>query len=542
MTDGNELSRRGVLRGTAGAATAGLLGIAGTGATGAEPADEFEAGAARVDASPRPRHLDEGVYLGGFGIGPQPSRKATGNHDGVSARAIAVRAGDETVVQATFGATGLGNRQQRAVRQRVADSTGLDESRVLISATHSHAGPDFQGLWGGVPESYREFVVDRLTTAIERAVASLQPAELVAGSVDAAALASNRRYDDDDEFFQGTDSTLTVLQFTATDESGGPPAFVDERAEGDLPDPDTTGAGETVATLLNFAAHPTTIGSGNAKVATDYVGPCERAVEDAHGGTALYLMGAIGDASASGPGGETDYDEARNYGQALAERADDALDDASAVSPGLGVRTANVRLPIDNCLFKAGFESGLLRPYYDGESVVDTAASPAQRLAESVSDPLGDAIGTAREPAPELGALAIRSPVARVTFGTDGDRVELLTVPGEGLTSLGVQLRGILGGAEQVVAGLTQNTLGYLIPQHEFDDGYEETVSLGPDTAPLYLNGVYSVTGRTSERYTRSPSQENVCPAGQAQFASFRNQFESQLDASDGPMGVSPPR
>lgn len=539
MTDqSHELSRRGVLRGTAGAATAGLLGVAGTGMAGAEPADRFAAGAVRVDASPRPRHLDEGVYLGGFGIGPQPSRKATGNHDGASARAIAVRAGDETVAHATFDATGLGNRQQRAVRQRVAENTGLDESRVLISATHTHAGPDFQGLWGGVPESYRAFVVDRLATAIERAVASLQPAALVAGSVDAAALAGNRRYDEGDEFYRGTDSTLTVLQFTATGEGGGPPAFV-SRGEQET---DRAAPGETVATLVNFAAHPTTIGSGNSLVASDYVGPCERAIEATHGGTALYLMGAMGDASASGPGGETDYAEARNYGEALADRADDALDAASEVSPGLGVRTANVRLPIDNCLFKAGFEAGLLRPYYDSESAVDVAANPVQRRAEGVAEALGDAIGRAREPVPDAGALAIRSPVAGVTFGTGSDRVELLTVPGEALTSLGFELRGLLGGAEQVIAGLTQNSLGYLVPQPEFDDGYEETVSLGPDTAPLYRNGVYSVTDATDKRYSRSPSQENVCPAGQAQFASFRGQFESQFDASDGPMGVSPER
>ncbi|PSQ01159.1 hypothetical protein BRC89_00265 [Halobacteriales archaeon QS_4_70_19] len=416
-----------MLRGAAGVASAGLVGVAGTGTTGARPADEFAAGAARVDASPRPRHLEAGVYLGGFGIGPQPSRRATGNHDGASARAIAVSAGDETVVQATFDATGLGNRQQRAVRRRVAERTGLDESHVLLGATHSHAGPDFQGLWGGVPESYREFVVDRLATAIERAVASLQPAALAAGSVDAAGLAGNRRYDEGDEFFQGTDSTLTVLQFTATDEAGGPPpvAGAAGRAARAARDPETPDG--TIVTLVNFAAHPTTIGSGNSLVATDYVGPCERAIEAAHGGTALYLMGAIGDASARGPGGADDYAEARNYGEALAGRAADALDAASEVSPGLGVRTANVRLPIDNCLFRAGFEAGLLRPYYDSESAVDVVATPVQRRLEGIAEPLGEAVGRARGPVPDAGALAIRSPVARLTFGTGPDRVELLT-------------------------------------------------------------------------------------------------------------------
>lgn len=337
-------SRRAVLRGTAGAVSAGLLGLSGGVPASAAPSDG----------------------------------------------AVAVRSGDELAAYAMFDATWLGNRQQRAVRRRVAERTALEESHVLVGASHTHAGPDFQGLWGGVPESYREFVVDRIATAVERAVAALQPAELVAGRVDAQDLAGNRRYDEGDEFYQGTDSRLTVLQFRATGGGGAGgeeprPAPAEGKGNPPFGGDDGAEAGETVATLVNFAAHPTTIGSGNAKVATDYVGPLERVVEDAHGGTAMYVMGAIGDASTSGPGGETDYAEARNYGRAVADRVDDALAEADPVPAGLGVRTANVRLPIDNCVFKAGFEAGLLRPYYDGESVVDTAASPVQRVVGGVS-------------------------------------------------------------------------------------------------------------------------------------------------------------
>ncbi|PSP89580.1 hypothetical protein BRC90_04455 [Halobacteriales archaeon QS_4_69_34] len=491
------LSRRAVLRsGTAGAAAlAGFVGT-GVGATaGAPPAERFEAGAARVDASPQQRHFEEGVYLGGFGIGPQPSRRAIGNRDGVSARALAVSAGDEAVAMAVLDVTGLGNRQQRAIRRRSAERTGLDPSQVLVSVTHTHAGPDFQGLWGGVPASYREYLVERTVRSIERAVAAREPARAFVGSVDAADLAANRRVED-----FGTVSTLTALQF--------------RRVRGD----------DTVATFVNFAAHPTIVGSGNARVATDYVGPLERAVEREQGGVAVYFNGAIGDASADDSGGATDYAAAAGYGESLAARADDALAEAGRVHAGLAAREASVRLPIDNCLFKTAFESGLLRPYYDAETVTGTAT---ERVFGS---------------APEAGALAIDSPVVRLTIGDRRRSVELLTVPGEAVTRLGRDLVDVLSSAgsdEQVIAGLTQNSIGYLVPKPHYEDGYEETVSLGPDTAPLYRNTVAELYDLDRTRYERlPPGTENVCPAGQAQFESFAGEFGQRFDADDGPMGV----
>jgi hypothetical protein len=481
-----------------------LAGVGGLGLTTGQPperTDGFEAGTARVDASPRPTDLEEGVYLGGFGIGPQPSRRATGNHDGVSARALAVSAGDTTVVQAVLDLTGLGNTYLTDIRERAAARTGVDPAGILVAATHTHAGPDFQGLWGGVPEVYREYVVDRTTEAIVQAVEAQRPARGFVGSVDASDLASNRRYDD-----AGTVSTLTALQFRGAR------------------------SGETLGTLVNFAAHPTIVGSGNSLVATDYVGPLERALEAEFGGTAVYLQGALGDASAAGPGGEDDYAAAANYGEALASRASAALDDADRVHGGLRVRETSLELPVDNCLFKAAFEVGLLQPYYDPVSVTGQVTDPAGEAISGVDPALGREV----EDSHESGGLAIPSPVARVTLGDDRRSVEYLTVPGEATTALGRDLRA-LGGDAFVTAGLTQNSLGYLIPKQNYDDGYEETVSLGPDTAPLYRNAVTELYDLDRPAYERvAPGPEATCPAAQSQFRSYRNQYGPE----DGPLGA----
>lgn len=515
MKDRDGFSRRGVLRGATIAGLAGIANVAGTATATPRSnpvADEFTVGAARVDASPRPTDIEEGVYLGGFGIGPQPSRQATGNHDGVSVRAIAVTAGDETVVVSSIDVTGFGNVQQRAVRERVAERTGLEGSRVLIHATHTHAGPDFQGLWGGVPEAYREYVVERATTAIVDALDSRQLARAFTGSVDAQDLASNRRYDDD----RGTVSGVTVVQFC--EETGG----------------------DVVGTLVNFGAHPTVIGSGNTLVATDYIGPLERRIEADHGGVALYLQSAIGDATARAPPADDDYSAAAEYGRTVAARANDALADAGRVHAGLAADDTLVRLPIDNCVFKVGFESGLLQPYYDGESVTGTVLDPAGDAVAEVSPAAGEEIRRTHE----TGALAIRTRVARMALGDPGrgHSVDLLTVPGEAVTALGRDLLSVQassGADETVLAGLTQNSLGYLVPKANYEAGYEETVSLGPDTAPLYLNAVAALYDLDRTPYERlPPGPENVCPEGQAAIQDYAGQFGDQFDPTDGPMAI----
>lgn len=506
-----------MLRATAGAGTGGvaaaLAGEVYAASAGPTRDETFEAGAARVDATPTPSHLAEGVYLGGYGVGPV--RPAQGVHDGCSARALSVSVGDEAVAYVVLDLIGIGNRQIEAIREATAAETDLERSQVLVAATHTHSGPDFQGLWGGVPPSYRGYVVDRAVEACVRAAESRSPATARVGDVAVEqSFTRNRRG------WDRTDNVLTAVQFVA---DGGP---------------GRSSAGETVATLVNYAAHPVFLGFDNWDVATDFVGPVERAIEDAHGGVGIYANGAIGDATLGPTEAEGSVASAREYGRAIADRATAALEETAQLDPALLTRSTTVRLPIDNCLFKLGFESGLLRPYYEGQSAADVGGSLAERAVGGVSEEAGEMVGTGADAAPSAGALAVHSPVMRVRLGETTD-LELLTVPGEALTRLGEDLRALMGGTHNVLLGLTQNTLGYLVPEDEWQTGrngnYEETVSLGPDTAPLYRRGARTVHGETDEAgFIRIPDQDDVCPETQAEVrATFQGAGVGELAAGE---------
>jgi hypothetical protein len=537
MPRDHRVDRRSLLR-AAGVATGATVtgSLFGTGAASADDrmtADRFEAGAARVEASPLPEHLDEGVYLGGFGVGPV--REAEGVHDGCFARALSVTAGTEPVALAMLDLIGLGNVQLEAIRRRAADRTGLDEQRILVGASHSHSGPDFQGLWGGVPPSYREYVVEKTVDAVAAAVESREPATAHVGSVDAPEHSSNRRG------WGFTTETLTALQFRRGDGDGngddGPPENPPIINPASGPPTDSTTGGDVLATLVSYAAHPTEIGSDNQLVATDYVGPLERSLEASEGGVAVFYPGAIGDASSSGSSGETDFEEAADYGETLADVAREALADAESVKPGMAVRTGSVRLPLDNCVFRTAYAAGFLRPYYTGETPSGTAASTVASAVGGVSPEAERAVREVAGTAPDAVPLAIYSPIARVSLGREPDRLELLTIPGEAVTRLGLQLEAIADSDHRFLLGLTQNSLGYFVREDEYgeleDRTYEETVSLGPDTAPIYRNGVRGLFDLPREPFERSPPRDRTCPETMLQL-------ESQLqDLQNGEMSAS---
>jgi hypothetical protein len=168
---------------------AGLLGVMPV-ACG-EGGVRLKAGASAVSISPQPEHLEGGVYLGGYG-GFQ-SRRARGVHDDIFSRALALSDGTSTVVLVALDLVGISNVQINRIRAEAASRAGLPEESILIASTHSHATPDLQGLWGGVPESYREYLRERVVQSVVEAVSRLDDAELSAATVEAQGLTQNRR-------------------------------------------------------------------------------------------------------------------------------------------------------------------------------------------------------------------------------------------------------------------------------------------------------------------------------------------------------------
>lgn len=425
----------------------------------------LHAGAARASIAPRAEDLADGVYLGGFGAYRQ--RRASAIHDEPHCRALALADDAGAFVLAALDLVGASGPLLRTIRAHASRLTGLPPDRVVISCTHSHASPDMQGLWGGTGEAYERYVARQSAATIRDAYLALAPAAASAATTQLHGVTRNRRG------WPETDDALTVVRVA-------------------------TPAGATIATLVNFACHPTAAGATNTEVSRDWCGVTVDAVEAALGGVALYVNGAIGDVNPARDGG---FDGVRSLGDAVAAAAISSLDGAAPVGGRLHVRTEPLALPMNldrlservtDAVGRAGFALAALGKV-GGLRAASSALHAAGRadLAQIVAALEGMA---ERQIEHRDGKTYLPTHCGYLAIGND---LEAIVAPGEVLTRLALPLRASMGSRHRLFLGLTHDTLGYFVPEDEWmtgrNDNYEESVSMGKHAGAVLADALLSM-------------------------------------------------
>lgn len=216
---------------------------------------------------------------------------------------------------------------ERGVRDAVLAGLGLAPERLLVSLSHTHAGPvlcshdaDLEG--GELVPAYLEHLAAQAVDAGREAVASLAPATLE-WTTGRCSLAADR------ELILGAGGSHGEPVVTAPDASGatasaGPGAPVDVTEDFGLPvigfnptvpraavddtvvigrlsriEPGPTGeplpTTTPLATIVNYACHPTTLAWQNTLVSPDYVGAMRDLVEESTGAPVAFFQGASGE-------------------------------------------------------------------------------------------------------------------------------------------------------------------------------------------------------------------------------------------------------
>ena len=168
-------------------------------------------------------------------------------------------------------------------REAVARSLGVPAERVVLALSHTHSGPslslldrDHEG--GELIPAYREHVLSALVDAGTAAVAEAQPCVLEWGT-DWCDAARDRDLPVGDRVYCGfhpgaaADGTLLVGRVARR-------------------------TGELLATVVNYACHPTIMAWENRLISPDWVGALRTRVEAATGVPCLFLQGASGELAA----------------------------------------------------------------------------------------------------------------------------------------------------------------------------------------------------------------------------------------------------
>lgn len=207
---------------------------------------------------------------------------------------------------------------------------------------------------------------------------------------------------------------------------------------------------EVLGVFINFAAHPVISTSQNLALSGDYVHYLRRFMRSNHSPAVVFAVGAIGDTNPMQKRDSDMWASTQRYGEKLAKTALRSLKDKHSISAGVQVQRYHFTTLIDNNTLAIAQWLGIINDYSEG---------PPWRV--QVSSKLG-----------------------RITLGNE---FEALSLPGEATTRLGLRLKKELQAPAKVILGLTGGSLGYFIPQDEWqtgrNDNYEESVSLGKQVA-----------------------------------------------------------
>lgn len=413
------------------------------------------------------------VYLGGYGFGSGPiltGRTADGIlGPGIRVRAVAVSDGKRSMAvadietQGWFAATKDGPYGLVDMRKRVQALTGgaLTAGGTVIQSDHSHSGPDTMGVWGGVPVGYRQMIADRTVEAIVEAFRTMQPGTLYYGTAPGRDLLSNQF--DYDAANQAVDSDVRVLQAR-------------------------TASGRPFATLLNFSAHTTVLGSNNRKVSGDWVSAAAPQLERRFGGEGMTMVGTLGRTQpadrgcAAAPlppaGPARDLCSIGAYAERVVERAEDA---AVGAKPLGGDPLVEARSYLVQDLATNAPILGL-----------NVAGQPAgAELNRAITPPwlTGNVLGT-------------------ITGSARVGDVLLSTMPGEAYPQIPLKVRELVQARGYMTAGLAGDQLGYLIaPYQAYPEPVRRTFfnQRGDQVSPLDNdNYFFNVSPTMGERVTCS--------------------------------------
>jgi len=375
--------------------------------------------------------------VGAFIAGDKQDRHFTGIHDSLFVKAVVISNSKEQITFLTFDCIGLLYPTLLEIRKQVASKISRNEfnpSNIVMSSTHTHSGPDVVGIWGpdqmtsGVDSLYMKALVEKAAATIEAAWATKQPATLHYADTN---FGEEWVYNISEP--EELDRSVSVLQFK------------------DL-------AGKSIATLTNFACHPTIMDGTNSLVSSDYVLGLYKQLNQSQGGENLFLNGAIG-GWVQPEYEEKTFKRAELRGRQLGVAVEEALKLSTAsVSSDINFKSKTFYLPVSNVGFHQLSQAG----------VID------RQITDSVL-----------------------TEVAWFSIG----KAQFVTHPGETVPAFSLQSKKLMKtSGPKFVIGLGMDALGYILKPTFFGGDttikhteYLTGMSIGKEAGPILMKAIESL-------------------------------------------------
>ena len=215
--------------------------------------------------------------------------RSTGVHRPLSATALVMRgldasptAPDQQHVVLAIDHCLLWTTEMKALLESVSGASGVPQDQLTIFFSHTH-GAGLMGLerrelpGGDLIPIYLDQLAANLARLIGESIDQLEPSTIVYGR-GSSDLATNRDFFDEQRghYVCGynptgeADDTVLVARITSDSH-------------------------QTLATIVNYACHPTSLAWENTLISPDYIGAMREIVETATGAPCLFIQGASGE-------------------------------------------------------------------------------------------------------------------------------------------------------------------------------------------------------------------------------------------------------
>ncbi len=428
-------------------------------------AAEWQAGFAAVKITP------EGpVAMAGYASRNKPSEGVVA--DLYAKVLVLVDTSGERAVWITTDLIGLRAVVTEEISRRVMDGTGLKRHQLLINSSHTHTAPAIAdsdaSAYSIAPDAarrtraYRQLLQDRIVSAVEQALARVQPVELSYGSGVVPFVMSRREFTRDRGVVLGVnprgaaDRTMPLLKIASPD-------------------------GALRAVIFGAAVHNTTLTGDEYRITGDYAGFAQEYVQQQLPGVqAMFVQGFAGDAN---PHPRGTLDLARQHGETLGREVVRVLGTKLMPVRGpLNLQFDHVDIPLANRLSRREIEKMTERGSPSWKSGM------AARMLEVL-----DTGGTLPS--------HYRAPIAVWQFGQD---LTLVALSGEVVVDYAHLIENAIGPMQLWLSAYNNDVFGYLPSARVLAEGGYETrgVSHGgpgffsPDAQDVVVSKVRELAAR----------------------------------------------
>ena len=213
------------------------------------------------------------------GWGAQTHQVSIGNDMPLHVTALVVTKGNVELAIVDVDIGIFTNPQDKKIRELISKKSGIPFGNIRLAYTHTHSGPITFGQWikDGIDlaNEWWNTIPDACAKAVIEAKATAQPARTGFGRGSCDVNINRRPSRDNGQLFTGrnwdgaVDHSVDVVSFDDADDN-------------------------PIATIVNYAMHPTIMAHQNQWVTPDFPGPMRSVVEHTVGGLCLFLQGASG--------------------------------------------------------------------------------------------------------------------------------------------------------------------------------------------------------------------------------------------------------